>query len=90
MHITPWSFPQLYVYFRLAGFELPQILTEPLSRPKHFHERLLALPGKMYCRHRERKTGNEEARRFWQTAAASLPGRHLIATARKAQLQPGV
>jgi hypothetical protein len=87
MHITPWSFPQLYVYFRLAGFGPPRILSQPLSRPKHFHERLLALPGKIYCRNRERGAKDDETRQFWKTAAAdaSLLGRHLITVAQKAK-----
>ena len=90
MHITPWSFPQLYVYFRLAGFGAPKILDEPLSRPKHFHERLLAWPAKIYCRRRERKAASAEAREFWRGAAgnASLHGRHLIAVAQKSAAKP--
>ena len=35
MHITPWSYPQLYVFLKLAGFSPPAIISEPLSRPKH-------------------------------------------------------
>ncbi len=89
MHITPWSWPQLYAYFKLAGFSPPQILTEPLSKPKYFHERLLGLPGKMYCRRRARKALDDKARQFWQAAGseASLMGRHLIVVGRKATPQ---
>jgi SAM-dependent methyltransferase len=89
MHITPWSWPQLYVYFKLAGFSTPQILTEPLSQPKHFYERLLAWPGKIYCRRRARKTRDDEARQFWQTAASdpSLMGRHLMVVGQKVIIQ---
>ncbi len=66
--------PQLYAYFKLAGFSPPQILTEPLSKPKYFHERLLGLPGKLYCRRRARKALDDEARQFWQgPLAARLP-----------------
>jgi len=86
LHLTPWSWPQLYVYFKLAGFRPPQLLAEPLSKPKHFHERLLALPGKIYCRRRARKSQSDETRQFWQTAAsdASLMGRHLMVVGKKA------
>ncbi len=86
MHIMPWSYPQLYVYFRYAGFEAPEILPEPMSRAKHLHEHLIAIPARAYCRRRGRKATTDEARRFWETAAtdAALLGRHLIVTATKA------
>jgi len=87
MHITPWSFPQLYVYFRLAGFSTPQILVEPMSRAKHLHEHLLAIPARLYCRNRARKAKTDEQRHYWQTAGSdeSLLGRHLIVTVEKAK-----
>lgn len=87
MHITPWSFPQLFVYFKLAGFGAPQILVEPLSRAKHLHEHVFAWPARFYCRSRERNAATGEEREFWNFAAsdASLLGRHLIVFARKAQ-----
>ncbi len=80
MHITPWSFPQLYVYLRLAEFNAPEILPEPLSRAKHLHERLLAMPARLYCRSKCRRARSDEERRFWEVAGsdASLLGRHLI------------
>lgn len=85
MHIMPWSWPQLYVYFKLAGFSPPQILAEPLSRPKHFYERLLALPGKIYCRRRMKRAKTDEEKKFWVTAASdeAMLGRHLIVVAQK-------
>jgi SAM-dependent methyltransferase len=85
MHIMPWSWPQLYVYFRLAGFPQPRILTEPTSRAKHLHESLLAVPARAYCRRRARQSQTDEERQFWETAAsdACLLGRHLIAVAVK-------
>lgn len=87
MHITPWSFPQLHVYFKLAGFDAPQVVREPLSHAKHFHERLLAIPARMYCRSRERRSASGEERGFWKAAASdeSLLGRHLIVFARKSE-----
>lgn len=85
MHITPWSFPQLYAFVRLAGFASLTLIKEPLSQPKHFHERLVAWPARWYCRDRLAKAGSEEERRFWITAASdeALLGRHLIAVAEK-------
>ena len=85
MHITPWSWAQLYVYFCLAGFPLPEIIEEPLSRPKHFHERVLALPGRMYCKRKLDKARTPEEKAYWTQAGseASLMGRHLIVAAQK-------
>lgn len=85
MHIMPWSFPQLYVYFRYAGFGMPQIIPEPMSEAKHLHEHLFAIPARAHCRRRERKAKSEEARHYWRMAGtdASLLGRHLIVTATK-------
>lgn len=85
MHITPWSWAQLHLYMRLAGFVEPRLLREPLARGMHFHERLLAIPTRLYYRSRQKRAQNEEERRFWQTAATdeALLGRHLIVTARK-------
>ncbi len=84
MHIMPWNWPQLYLYLKLAGFDQIQIVTEPLSAAKHFYEKLLALPPRLYARRRARKASTDEQRIFWETAAsdAALLGRHLIVTAR--------
>jgi SAM-dependent methyltransferase len=85
MHITPWSWPQLYLYLKLAGFTEIELVPEPMSKAKHWHEHLLAIPARMYCRSRLRKAKTDEEKFFWQTAAteASLMGRHLIVAARK-------
>jgi len=84
MHIMPWSWPQLHLYLTLAGFGEIQIVPEPLSAAKHLHEKLLALPARMYAQRRAQKAKTEEERAFWTTAAseAALLGRHLIVTAR--------
>lgn len=87
MHITPWSWPQLYAYFMLAGFRAPQILAEPLSKPKYFHERLLGWPGKIYFRRRARQAPDAETRHFWQACGAASLGRHLMVAGRKAAAQ---
>jgi hypothetical protein len=56
-----------------------------MSKAKHWHEHLLAIPARLYCRSRARKAKTDEEKNFWQTAAteASLMGRHLIVAARK-------
>ena len=85
MHIMPWSWPHLYLYLTLSGFTDIQLVEEPLSKPRHFWEPILALPQKLYCRSKIGKTSNQEDRRFWEIAGStgSLCGRHLIVTGRK-------
>ena len=85
MHITPWTWPQLYAYLTLADFSFPEILEERLSDAKHLHERLLALPTKSYCCGKARKAKSDEERHYWQTAGSngSVLGRHLMVTCRK-------
>jgi len=85
MHITPWSWPQLYLFLKLAGFQHPEIVTGHFAKAKHLHERLFAIPGRIYCWHRARQAATEEELSFWQTAKsdASLLGRVLIVVAQK-------
>ena len=87
MHITPWTYPQLYVFLKLAGFEPPRLIEEPLSRAKHFYEPILGLPAKWYCRRKVRKAKTEEEREFWTQAGSrqSLLSRHLMVEATKAK-----
>lgn len=86
-HIIPWSFPQLSIFYRLAGFKDPIVIRESLSRPKHFFERLVALPAQLYCRSKLRKSRTSSERRFWKSAASSeaLLGRHLIVVGEKSK-----
>ena len=67
-------------FLKLAGFRPPVIISEPLSSPKHFHERIIGLPAKLYCRSRLKKAKTDEERMYWNQAGtqASLLGRHLI------------
>ncbi len=83
MHITPWSFPQLALYLRLAGFGKIRLHAEPLSRPKRWLDRPFALLQKLYCARKSRAARNEEDRLFWEQAASegSRLGRHLIVSA---------
>lgn len=85
MHITPWSWPQLYLYLKLAGFEKMELVHEPMSKAKHFYEHLLAIPARLHCRSRIRKATTPDEKSFWQitSSEASLLGRHLIVAARK-------
>ena len=85
MHITPWCYPQLYLYFKLAGFSPPVLIEEPLSKPKHIHERLLGIPSKLYIQSKIKKSKSDEERTFWETAGSegSRLGRHLFVFAHK-------
>jgi len=84
MHIMPWSFPQLYLYLKLNHFENIKLHWQPLSKPKHSIEKVLALPQKLYCKNKAKKS-NGETKQFWETtmSEASLYGRNLIVTATK-------
>jgi SAM-dependent methyltransferase len=91
MHIMPWSFPHLYLYLKLAGFENIELHEEPFSRPKHFWERLVVFPQLSYCRSRFKKAAaslpaKADEAEFWRIAGSgpSVFGRHLIVTARLA------
>lgn len=85
MHITPWSYPQLYLYLKLAGFGMPDLINEPLSKPKHSFERLVGLPSMFYCKGKLKKSKTEEEREFWRIAgtSGSRLGHHLIVLAEK-------
>lgn len=85
MHIMPWTWPHLYLYLTLAGFE--KIELHPCfgdDRTNMFDRALAALirtnPAK-----KARKAATEEERRYWQIAAsdASLLSRRLVVSARK-------
>jgi hypothetical protein len=85
MHITPWSWPQLFLYLKLAGFTEIKLVPEPASKAKHLHERLLAVLPRLHCRRRAHKAKTGEGKDFWQTAATdtALLSRHLIVAAVK-------
>ena len=84
MHIMPWSFPQLYLYLKLAGLTEIQLHEEPLSQAKHFWEKIVAIPQQIYCRRRLKRASTPEEADFWRwvLSDSSVFGRHLIVTAR--------
>jgi SAM-dependent methyltransferase len=84
MHIMPWTWPQLHLYLKLAGFHDIQLIPEPLSAAKHLHEKILCLPSHLYSRRRALKSRTDEEREFWRTTASKAAhlSRHLIVTAR--------
>jgi SAM-dependent methyltransferase len=84
MHIMPWSWPQLYLHFKLAGFS--DITLHPCIEEErtHFFERFLSLTMKSYCRRNARKAASAEERNYWNTAAddGSLFARRLVISGR--------
>ncbi len=83
MHIMPWSFPQLFLYLRLAGFGDIALhdLDEP--KPKLAYEWLLAVPQFLYCAQKRRSARTEEEIAFWSHAGSrqSILGRRLVVSA---------
>ena len=86
MHIMPWSFPQLYLYLSLAGFDRIRLHDVPEARPKHAYEWLLGLPQHLYCAAKARNAPSEAERSYWLQAGSrqSLFGRRLVVSAMRA------
>ena len=83
MHVTPWSFPQLYLILWLQGFRDIRLHDVPERKPRHLYELPLGIPQILYCRSRRRAARNEEERRFWTQAMTrqSIYGRRLVVSA---------
>jgi SAM-dependent methyltransferase len=83
MHITPWSFPQLFLYLRLAGFQTIRLHEVDEPKPKHLYEWPLGLPQRAYCSSRARRSSTEEERDYWRQAGSrqSVWGRRLVVSA---------
>ena len=86
MHVTPWSFPQLYLYLSLAGFTSIRLHDVPEARPKRLYEWLLGLPQHLYCASKARRSASDVERAYWQQAGSrqSIFGRRLVASAMRA------
>lgn len=85
MHILPWTWPQLYLFLRLSGYEDVALHDVDERKPKHLFEHMIGWPLTNYCRKRGREAATEEEASFWRTAgsAQSLYGRRLVVSARK-------
>lgn len=83
MHIMPWSFPWLWLYLKLAGFDDIRLLDVDEPKPKYAIERLFSLPQRIYCRRGLRKAATEEERAYWRQAGSdqSVYGRRLVVSA---------
>ena len=91
MHIMPWSFPQLYLYLTLFGFREIELHEEPCKKPKHFLEKVIGFPQRMYCVRKQKKSKTEEERQFWKMTGSvqSVYGRRLIVSATAGSQIPG-
>jgi SAM-dependent methyltransferase len=85
MHIMPWSFPQLFLYFRLAGFENVRLHDVPQKKPRRAFETPFAWPQKRYCAKKALKAKTDEERIYWEDAGSpqSLYGRNLVVSGSK-------
>ncbi len=85
MHILPWTWPQLYLFLRLSGFENIELHDVDEQKPKHLFERIAGWPLAHYCQRRRLKAGTPDEQAFWQRAGSSqsLYGRRLVISARK-------
>jgi SAM-dependent methyltransferase len=83
MHITPWSFPWLYLYLKISGFSDIRLHDVDPS-PKNILDRIFSLPQKIYCRKKRRESSNEAEKKYWEMAGSkqSLYGRRLVVSAR--------
>lgn len=83
MHIMPWSYPQLFLYLKLAGYTNIRLHNVPGKKPKHLHERIIGFPQKLYCNNKYKKASNSEEKDFWNDAGSdqSLFGRGLVVSA---------
>ncbi|MBX3566634.1 MAG: methyltransferase domain-containing protein [Rhizobiaceae bacterium] len=90
MHVSPFSFPWLYLYLRLAGFEAIRLRETAARKPRHFWERLIGWPQAAYCRRKARKAGTDEERVYWRDAASdeAVYGRAMVVVARSPADQP--
>ena len=78
MHIMPWSFPWLWLYFKLAGFTSIKLVELDEKKPKHMFEKVLAIPQKIYCKRQLRRSKSSEEIEYWENAGSdqSIYGRH--------------
>jgi SAM-dependent methyltransferase len=84
MHIMPWSWPQLYLHLKLAGFTDVKLHPCIENERTHVFEKILSLPMKAYCTRNARKAKSDEERNYWNAAASpgSLFARRLVVSGR--------
>ena len=85
MHIMPWSFPQLYLFFRLSGFDEIKLIDLDEPKPNHFFEKIIGLPQRIYCMQKLKHSQSLEETNYWLQVSSkqSLYGRRLVVTGSK-------
>jgi hypothetical protein len=85
MHITPWSFPQLFLYLKLAGYENIELHNTTDKKPQHFFEHIFGFPQKLYCKNKLKKSKSIEEKEFWKMSGSiqSIFGRRLVVSANR-------
>jgi SAM-dependent methyltransferase len=83
MHITPWSYPQLFLYMKLVGFSDIRLHSVEEKKPKYLYEYFLGLPQRLYCKNKRNKSQTDEEALFWKNAGShqSVYGRRLVVSA---------
>ena len=83
MHIMPWSYPSLYLFLKLAGFDEIRLHSIEEKKPKHLFERFFGWPQTIYCNKNARDAASSEVREYWTDAGSlqSVYGRHLVVSA---------
>mgnify|MGYP000164985014 FL=1 len=83
MHIMPWSYPSLYLFLKLAGFDEIRLHSVKEKKPKHLFERFFGWPQTIYCNKNARDAASSEVREYWTDAGSlqSVYGRHLVVSA---------
>lgn len=82
----PFGWPQFWLVLGLHAYGDIEVHPVPEPRPKHFWERLLGWPARMYCRRQRIKSETQEEQRFWERAGSDqvLYGRRLVISALRA------
>lgn len=90
-HITPITFPNLYMYLSQSGFKNIQ-LHSVQKGPKHWFEWIIGFPQWLYCRDQLRKAKSDEAISFWKIAGSrsSIYERQMVVSAQRNDLEPQV
>ena len=83
-HVTPITFPNLYMYLSQSGFKNIQLHSVEKG-PKHWFEWLFGIPQWLYCRGQLRKAMTVEAIAFWKTAGSrsAIYERQMVVSAQR-------
>lgn len=81
----PWSFNQLHVFLRHYGFVDITLHEVDEPKPRHWGERLMAIPAKLHGRRHQRRSDDAAERQYWRQLSSrqSLYGRWLVVSARR-------